>query len=99
MSCGETRRKETPTWMPFLPQAGDRVTKEKAGSGVMVLTAGAAMVLEEEREMLTRPVDVLGANGEIGHSGRFKGKGCNEGGGGKEREMGEVSEGTEKVRG
>ncbi len=40
----------------------------------MVLTTGAATVLEEEREVLTRPVDLLGANGEKGHSSRLKGK-------------------------
>ncbi len=51
-----------------------RVTKEEAGSGVMVLTAGATMVLEEEREVLPRPVNALGANGEGGHSSRLKGK-------------------------
>jgi hypothetical protein len=41
---------------------------------MMVLTTSAAMILEEEREVLPRPVDTLRANGEVGHSSRLKGK-------------------------
>ncbi len=51
-----------------------RVAKEEAGSGVMVLTTGATMVLEEEREVLPRPVDTLRADKEKGHSSGLKGK-------------------------
>ncbi len=41
---------------------------------MMVLTTSAATILEEEREVLPRPVDTLRANGEVGHSGRLKGE-------------------------
>jgi hypothetical protein len=40
----------------------------------MVLTTSATTVLEEEREVLPRPVNVLRANREEGHSGGLKGK-------------------------
>ncbi len=51
-----------------------RVAKEEAGSGVVVLTTGATTVLEEEREVLLRPVNALGADKEEGHSSGLKGE-------------------------
>ncbi len=39
-----------------------RVAEEEAGSGVVVLPTGATTVLEEEREVLSRPVNALGAD-------------------------------------
>ena len=50
------------------------VTKEEAGSGVVILTAGATAILEEEREVLTGPVNTLGADKEEGHSGGLEGE-------------------------
>ncbi len=41
---------------------------------MMVLTTSAATILEEEREVLLRPVDTLRANSEVGHSGGLKGE-------------------------
>ncbi len=41
---------------------------------MMVLTTGATTVLEEEREVLPRPVNTLRADKEEGHSGGLKGE-------------------------